>query len=57
MFGLVELEEEDELGVAYAFVLRGGELMLENNPTFAFQVAVGVVGLLIPLGGIRWRGR
>ena len=34
-------------------VLEGGELMPENDLAFAFPVAVGVVGLLIPLGPYR----
>jgi hypothetical protein len=49
-FGLIELEEADELGVVHAFVLAGGELIPENDLAFAFPVTVGVVGLLIPLG-------
>jgi hypothetical protein len=43
----------DELGLVYVFVLAGGESIPENDLTFAFPVAVGVVGLLIPLGAYR----
>jgi hypothetical protein len=49
-FGLIELEEADELVVVYAFVLAGGELIPQNDLAFAFPVAVDVDGLLIPLG-------
>jgi len=52
-FGWVELEEADELGVVHAFVLAGGALIPENDLVFAFPVAVGVVGLLIPLEAYR----
>ena len=47
VFGLVELEEADELGAVYAFVLESGELTPENDLAFAFPAAVDVVGLLI----------
>ena len=52
-FELAELEEADDLWVVYKFVLGGGELIPENDLTFAFPEAVGVVGLLIPLGAYR----
>jgi hypothetical protein len=52
-FGLAELEEADELGAVYAFVLAGSELMPENDLAFVFPLAVGVIGLLIPLGAHR----
>ena len=35
--------------MVHAFVLAGCELIPENDLVFAFAVAVGVVGLLIPL--------
>jgi hypothetical protein len=55
-FGLVALEEADELGVVHVFVLAGGKLMPENDLAFLFPVVVGGVGLLIPLGAYRGKG-
>ena len=50
---MVELEAADELGAVYTFVLEGGELTPENDLTFAFPLAIGVVGFLMPLGAYR----
>ena len=52
-FGVAELEAADELGAVYAFVLEGSELTPENDLGFAFPLAIGVVGLLMPLGAYR----
>jgi len=40
-------------GVVYAFVSEGSEFIPENDLAFTFPVAIGVVGLLIPLGAYR----
>jgi hypothetical protein len=39
--------------VVYAFVSEGSELIPENDLVFAFPVALGIVGLLIPLWAYR----